>query len=193
MTKNFQFSIFNFHPKSTCFSKAVQFPKQRQRGITLIELIIYMGIFSTLLMVLVQLFGTIINVSLEAQSTSAVAQDGRYILNRITYDVRRASAITSPVVGTPGSTLILTINGNPYTYTITNNNLTLDDGSGPQHINSEGTTVAAHGNLFTQLKSTNTTGTISKTVTISFTLTSTATREGKGNEVKSFQTTVGTR
>src|SRR5579859_4809889 len=71
---------------------------KNQKGVTLIELIIYMGIFSTLLMVLVQLFGSIVNVSLESQSNSSVSQDSRFILSRMSYDIRLAdpTSFTQP-------------------------------------------------------------------------------------------------
>lgn len=168
-----------------------------QRGITLIELLLYMGIFSLLLMVFVQLFGTIVNVSLESQATSAVAQDGRYMLNQITSTLHQANTITQPSglgVANAGSTLQFTTqDGVTYTYSLSSDpvgqkKLLLSDGVTTEQINSAGTTVS---NLsFTRLETSGTSG--ESTVTVSFMLTST-TREQKGYEQKTFTTTVGQR
>lgn len=168
-----------------------------QRGITLIELLLYMGIFSLLLMVFVQLFGTIVNVSLESQSTSAVSQDGRYILNQMTYTLHQASTFAQPSgfgAANAGSTLqFTTTDGTIYTYSLSSDplgqkKLLLSDGASTEQINSAGTTVS---NLsFTRLKTSGTSG--ESSVTISFTLTST-TRQQKGYEQKTFTTTVGKR
>ncbi len=177
--------------------------KERQRGVTLVELLLYMGIFSILLMVLVQLFSTIVNVSLEAQATSAVSQDGRFILNRIIYDVRRADAttITSPSTsqyGVQNPTIkvlqFTTTDGTTYKYWLSGGNLKLDNLTASPNtsdqLNSVGTTVS---NLsFVRLKSSATTNP-ENTISVSFTLTSTTVRQGNRPETGNFQTTVGTR
>lgn len=173
-----------------------------QKGITLIELIIYMGIFSTLLMVLVQLFGSIVNVNLESQANSAVSQDGRFILNRVSYDLRQmvASSITLPAgfgAINSGSTLsFTTTGGKTYTYSLVTDpmnpgkDLQISDGVNTDRLNSYGTTVS---NLtFTKLKSTASSNP-KNTITISFTLTSTTVESGNRNKVGNFQTTIGTR
>lgn len=176
------------------------FKTRWQRGVTLIELILYMGIFSSLLMVLVQLFGTIVNVNLEAQSTSAVAQDGRFILTRFAYDMRRTQSISSPSslqLGVQNPVIqvlqFTTTDGTQYKYSLSGSNLMLTNLSvvpnTVDQINSAGTTVS--GISFTRLATSGTSGT--NTITMSFTLTSTVTRAGRGTEQKSFQTTVGTR
>lgn len=168
--------------------------KSSQCGVTLIELLLYMGIFSMLLMVLVELFGMIVNVNLESQATSAVSQDGRYILNQMTYTIRQAKTFTLPSgLGTTnaGSQLqFTTTGGTTYTYTLSSDpvgqqKLMVSDGVSSEELNSARTTVSSL--LFTRLSTTGTSG--KSTVTISFTLTST-TREQKGYQQESFQTTI---
>ncbi len=171
--------------------------KNSQQGVTLIELLLYMGIFSILLMVLVQLFGTIVNVNLESQATAAVSQDGRYILNQMAYTIRQAQTFTVPSgFGTTnaGSQLqFTTTGGTTYTYSLSTDpvgqqKLMVSNGISSEQLNSVGTTVS---NLsFTRLKTSGTSG--KNTITISFTLTST-TVEQKGYQQENFQTTVGTR
>jgi len=179
-----------------------EYKKSSQKGITLIELLLYMGIFSILLGVLVQLFGTIVNVSLESQANSSVSQDGRYILSRITYDVRQADVtkITSPAVyGVQNPAIqvlqFTTIDGTIYKYWMSGNNLMLDNltviPNTSYQVNSYGTSVS---NLsFTRMKSTTTTSTPKNIITVSFTLTSTTIESGNRQRVGNFQTTIGTR
>lgn len=178
--------------------------RKNERGITLIELIIYMGIFSTLLMVLVQLFGAIVNVNLESQANSAVSQDGRFILSRMSYDLRRA--VATSFTKTDGSAFnygtsnqvtgikFVTIDGTTYKYWLSGGNLMLDNLSAvpttSDQLNSYGTTVT---NLtFTRFEST---AAISpkNTIIVSFTLTSTTVESGNRTKVGNFQTTIGTR
>lgn len=189
------------------FKKSLQFGRKiptpyalrairSQRGFTLIELLLYLGIFSGLLMVMVQLFGSIVNVNLESQANSAVAQDGRYILNEMSYTIRQANTFTAPNVGTTSAGTQLQFsakNGKTYTYALSSDpvgqkKLLISDGVSSEQINSSGTVVS---NLsFTRLATTGTSGV--QTVTISFTLTST-TRETNGYHTESFRTTVGKR
>lgn len=168
--------------------------QDKQKGFTLIELLLYMGILSILLMVLVGLFGSIVNVNLESQATSAVSSDGRYMLGRMTYDLRQATSISQPAVGSTSATLQFSkADGKTYTYTLSagqngQENVMLSDGTNTDQINSYGTSTS---NLsFTRLI---TTGTSRNTaITISFTLTSTI-HDQKGYQQENFQTTIGTR
>jgi Tfp pilus assembly protein FimT len=159
-----------------------------QSGVTLIELLLYMGIFSLLLMVFVQLFGGIVNVN---------SQDSRYILNQMTYTLRQAKTIAQPAgfgTANAGSQLQFTTSGGTtYTYSLSadpvgQQKLMLSDGVNVEQLNSAGTTISNL--LFTRLQTTGTSG--ESTVTISFTLTST-TRAQKGYQQETFQTTVGKR
>lgn len=174
-----------------------------KKGFTLIELLLYMGIFSTLLMVLVQLFGSIVNMNLDSQANAAISQDGRYILNEMSYSLRQASTYTTPSdvgAANQSSQLQFTTSGNTtYSYALSNDPVgqqnvivtaTNASGSTTERLNSFGTTVS---NLhFVRLKSTTTTGTPKQTITVSFTLTSIA-QETKGPKVEVFQTTIGGR
>src|SRR5258708_14824797 len=67
-----------------------------ERGFTLVEMLIYMGIFSLMLIALTQIFTSIIDVQLESQSNGSVSQDGQYILSRLSYDISRAQDIATP-------------------------------------------------------------------------------------------------
>src|SRR3990172_2789819 len=118
--------------------------KSNNLGSTLIELLLYMVIFSILTVALFQLFVMIIETQLESQSTSSVLVDGQYILNRFNYDIKRAKNIVSPLTGGQSSTLQLSIDTTTYVYTLTNGNLTIAS-SGAQasdQLNSTNTNIS---------------------------------------------------
>src|SRR3989344_6301854 len=93
-----------------------------QKGFTLIELIIYMGLLVILLSVLTSIFMSSLDVQLESQANSAVEQDGSYILSRLAYDIHRAEAISIPdMPGSPGDqadNFRIVVNSVNYSYSI---------------------------------------------------------------------------
>lgn len=160
----------------------------KQKGFTLVELLLYMGIFTILLAVTLQMFGSIFDVQLESQATSSVAQDSKYIMGRFTHDLNRAQSISVPsVFGTPNATLTLVINSQILTYSLNSGNLILENitTGTTDRINSSETTVSDVSYLRLD-------GNGKDSVQMSFTLTSLAIRRG-GKEVETFQTTAGIR
>jgi Tfp pilus assembly protein PilW len=157
--------------------------KKLQKGFTIVELVLYGALVTILLSIVSQLFVSTLDVQESSESYSAVQQDGRYILSRISYDVKRATAITAPsTLGSPASSLTLTINAVPYTCSLTAGNLLC----GGVQLNSYGSTVSAlsftrYGNVGGK-----------NSIQMSFTLTSVV-RRNSGPESRSFSTTVGLR
>lgn len=160
---------------------------KKTRGFTLVELIIYMGIFSIFLLVLTSMFTSILDSQFETNSITSVEQDGRFILRRLTNDIQSSSSINVPsAIGASSNSLQLVINGITNTYTLTNGNLTLTNDKGTNNLNNYDTTIS---NLsFTRLG--NTGG--KNTVTVSFKSTS-KTLKTSGPEIKNFNMTIGTR
>jgi len=161
---------------------------RNRKGFTVIEILLYLGLFSILLTITLQMFTAIFDVQLESQATSAIAADGNYILNRFSYDVNRANSITTPaVLGVASSSLVLVINGSTYTYSLSNGNLILQNNTAGtiDRLNSIGTTVSDLS--FIRLD-----GGGKDTVQISYTLTSEITRRG-GKEVNEYKTSAGLR
>lgn len=158
-------------------------------GFTIIEMIIYMGMLTILLGVLSQIFVTILDAQLESESTSSVQQDSSYIISRFMYDINNADSIISPAnLGDQGNTLIITINGTPYTYGINSGtgNLEVTDNSVDYQLNGFNTTVS---NLtFKRLG--NMEG--NDLIMVNYTITGKTQKTG-GPEIRSFQTTIGTR
>lgn len=145
-------------------------------GFTIVELLVYMGLSTIFLGVLTDIFIAILDSKIESEATSAVEQDSRFILTRLSYDAERASTMSA------SSNLIMTIGGSTYTYSISGNNLTLNG----DNLNSSETKIS---NLtFQQLG--NPGG--KPSVQVKFTATSVSQRS-KGPEVRNYQTTIAAR
>lgn len=167
----------------------------KKTGFTLVELLLYMGLLSIFLVVLTDLYLSVLNVQTESQATSAVEQDGRYILGKFMYDipqVQSSTAIVSPTLGVSSSTLQLTIGAVSYVYSLNGGNLQLVRSDlGTEILNGYDTTIS---NLnFTHLGNSGAPNTAAKdTVSVSFTVTS-KTKKESGVEQRPFQTTIAIR
>jgi hypothetical protein len=157
-------------------------------GYTLIELVLYCGILVLLISMLSVVFGSLFDVQLTSTSTSAVDQDGRYIIAKLTHDVASSSAILVPAnPGNQTSTMQITINSINYTYSLDgNSNLQIVNNSTNETnvLNSYNTKVS--GLTFTRLGN----GDSNDTIQVFYTINSRI-RTNIGYESKSFQTTLG--
>lgn len=163
--------------------------RKKSKGFTLIELLLYMGIFSILIVVLFQLLASIFDLQLESESVSSVSQDGRFIVNRLVYDVPRAATISAPLLGALGQNLTIKDGVKTFTYSLSSGNLILtqNPGSISNQLNSIDTTVS---NLnFYHLADNEEKN---DTITVTFTLTSKIKKRGQPNSLD-YRTTVGLR
>ena len=160
-----------------------------QKGITLVELLLYMGILTILLTILTSVFTSALDVQSESNAVSSVEQDGNYILARLAYDVRRAQNINIPATnGTTSNSFQIVVDGINYTYSIdVNNNLILVNNLGTNNLSNYATSISNF--LVTRLGNT---GGIENTLKINFTVTS-RTKRISGYEVKDFQTNLSLR
>lgn len=113
-------------------------------GFTLIEMILYITILAILIVVLSSILTTSLEIQSVGEATSSVTQDGRFILIRLSYDLGRASQITTPAnLGDTGNSLQILIDGVNYIYVLDGNgNLQMTDGAGTDNLNSSETKVA---------------------------------------------------
>jgi prepilin-type N-terminal cleavage/methylation domain-containing protein len=161
---------------------------KQNKGFTLIEFLIYIGLFSILLTITLQMYASIFEVQVESQATSSVASDGKFIMGRFSYDLNRASSIVTPdYLGTPSASFEVMADAANLRYSLSNGNLILENttlGTTDQ-LNTGDTSVS---NLsFVRLD-----GGDKDTVQVTFTLTSSSVMKG-GAEVKTFQTSAGLR
>jgi len=176
MKKTINHSLLTIHRKS--------------KGVTLIELLIYMALVSIFIITLTDIFSSTLAVRTESEATSAVDEDGRFILSRLDYDIARAGSINiPPQIGQTRSNLRMDISGITYEYSENGGNLQLSNDQGTNNINSSETTVSSLS--FQRIANSSIPGT-RDTVKIQFTLTS-KTQRPQGPESKTFNTTVGLR
>ncbi len=164
---------------------------KNNKGFTIVELMLYMGLLSIILGVLTNIFLSALDVQLESQANSAVEQDGSYVLSKLAYDIHRAQSVTIPTTlgGTSTINFQIVVNGVNFTYSIdANNNLVLQEGLGANNnLNGYDTSIS---NLsVTRLGNV---GKVEDTLNVSFTITG-KTRKNTGYETKNFQTNLGLR
>ncbi len=156
------------------------------KGSTLIELLLYIGLLAIFLGVLTGLFGTAVEIFISSQSTSGIAIDSTYLLSKLKYDIQRAESISTPgTSGTTSSTLSLVIDGGVYTYSLDGSgNLIYSNPSGTFLLNSYLARISSLS--FTKLGNV---GGIEETVKINMTLNSRVI-QAKGEEVSNISTAV---
>ena len=161
--------------------------KRQKKGFTLIELILFMAMFSVILIVLGSLFSAIVEKQLETESVSAVENDSKFITARLLYDISRPIIMTTPpTLGSQSASLSIIISGVTYIYALSSGSLRLTQGAQTNNLNSVGTKIS--GLNFTRLG--NTTG--KPTVQVTYTITS-DTVLPSGPETKTVSTVIGTR
>lgn len=160
-----------------------------QKGVTIVELLLYMSILAVLLAILTSIFVSALDVQAESQATSSVEQDGNYILTRLAYDIHRAQSINIPEAnGATTNYFQIAINGVNNTYSIDgNSNLILANNLGSNNLNSSDASVSAF--LVSRLGNV---GGLENTLKINFTITSREKRVS-GHETKNFQTNLSLR
>lgn len=171
--------------------------RSNQVGATLIELLLYLALLTIIATIATDILFSSGEFSLEASSKNILQEDGRYIMNRLTFDIHRATTITTPASfggsGTNSLQLDLTIGFSPtetHVYSLAGNYISFQGSVGvslqPANLNSNQTKIT---NLkFIRL------GTVTgkPTVKISFDLESVKPLK-QGINKQSFETLVGTR
>jgi type II secretory pathway pseudopilin PulG len=143
-----------------------QFPRQNRWrwGFTFVELILYLAIVSIVIGAIVPFAFNIIGGGVKSSTQQEVFSSGRYISERIKYEIRNASAITTV---TPTSiTLASTTPGsNPTVIDLNSGNIRIQQAGGKAtNLNSANTTVSS-------LNFVNLTSSDSKTKHIQFSFT----------------------
>lgn len=167
------------------------FPKVKQlgqRGVTLVEMLITMGLFAVFLVVIATVFTSALDVQNQTDSYSSVSAESRFVMARINQDIARSTAIATPAtLGASSASLVMTVNASTYTYALNGTRLQLTDGTGTDFITGDGVSVSAVS--FQRLG--NAGG--KESIRYSFTLTSTAKNHAGVAEVQTFTSTVERR
>ncbi len=156
-----------------------------KKGFTILELLIFMALFSVILVVLTSLFAATVQQKLETQGMSAVESDYSYIISRLQYDFGRATDVVTPLnYGDTTNTLTLEIEGQSHTYILNGSNLELTTPAGTYQLQGVRSSVS---NLSFQ-KIGNTGG--KPTVRVQMIITSTA-QNTTGTETSEIDTIFG--
>ncbi len=144
--------------------------KQRKKAFTLIELLIYLGIVSGLLVVAGAFTWSIIKGSVKSSCVREVQQNGRLAMEIVTREIKAASGINSPLAGESTDTLSLIMSDgglNPTIFELLNNQILLSQGvDGPYALTTDQVLVS---NLnFTNLSYADTPGTIRIEMTLDY-------------------------
>lgn len=162
----------------------------KKKGFSLIELIIYMGLLSMLLVILSQVFTSIIQSRLDSESTASIDQDANYLLSRFTYDISRAQGISEPQDyasnHNPSTALTITVGSDSYRYIVNAGNLQLTNALGTDILNSYNSTISNL--LFTRIGN-GASPSVYDSIKINFTITSKVTRSS-GKEARNYEITV---
>lgn len=163
---------------------------QNNQGFTIIELIVYMGLFSILVGIITSVFVSLLNNQFTAETTANTDENGKYILARLTYDIAQSQNVVVPgAIGTQTNNLQLTINNINYSYSLDSSGnfqiKDITDNLPSYNLNDYDATVS--GLLFKKIG--NTGG--KSTIQINFSVVSNTVQ--KTEQTKAYETTIGTR
>lgn len=162
-----------------------------QKGMSFIEVVLYIALFSIIIIVVIDLLITSSTLKAESESQSGLQTDAAFVNSRLSYEIRNADLVTTPsAVGQTTGNLILTTGSETHSFSLSGTNLfyqktvgvvTTSTNLNTTLINVSGLSFQALGFLGGRLS-----------LKINFTLT-----EGKaikqGNQTKSYQLIVTKR
>lgn len=149
----------------------------KNRGVTLIEVLLYVSISSLILLVTSVFLSVLVQSRIKNQTIAEVEQQGLQVMQMITQIARNAEAITTPSQGASASSLtldVVTIADDPTIFDLASGVLQSKEGvAAPVPLSNS--RVIASGLLFSNMSRASTPGTIR----IQFTLTHIASPEGR--------------
>src|SRR3989339_2061277 len=86
-------------------------PYISSRGFSLLELLLYVAILSGLMVVVSDSFISLSRAREQAEARNEVNAAIRFAAERIRQDLKGASVVTTPILGTPATTLEATVSG----------------------------------------------------------------------------------
>ncbi len=104
-----------------------------QKGFTLVELLLYIGLAAMILIAVVEVTAVVLQARVKYQTVTEVEQQGKQILQIVSQIVRNANSITSPLAGQQGTSATIAVATpakNPTTIALTGDQLFLTEGFG---------------------------------------------------------------
>lgn len=119
------------------------------KGVTFLETLLYTAILVILVAGLFQISLVIFRVKVQSDAKIEVEQNLRFAMEKISQDIKSATAITGAY---PSNTLSLTIEGSNVTYSVSDNILKKTVGTSTFDITTDKVIVSAgNGNIFTEI------------------------------------------
>lgn len=117
--------------------------KKYEKGVTLVEVLLYLGLLVVFITAAVGLYGSTVTAETRNRAANEVEDQGMLILNRIRSELGSAETISAPATGSSGSTLTFSkYNGDQIEFTLSGNDATISRNSGtPVVINSSSVSV----------------------------------------------------
>ncbi|MFH1253110.1 MAG: prepilin-type N-terminal cleavage/methylation domain-containing protein [Candidatus Uhrbacteria bacterium] len=144
--------------------------KSKQRGFTLVELILYIGLSAVILSSL----GTMINISYQVrarqQVTAEVEQQGTVVTQIVSQIIRNASSITSPVAGASATSAVMAVSDvskTPTTFSLSGTAFQLTENATVTALTNDQVQVSALS--FKNLSAATTPGTVKFQFTLNYT------------------------
>ena len=109
------FSNFKFDFQNSTFN--IQH-SPRNRGISLLELLIYIALLAGLMVVVSDAFISLSKGRGQSQARSEINSALRFSVEKIRQDLKGATAVSSPLLGTASSSLTMTAGGATVTYDV---------------------------------------------------------------------------
>ncbi len=104
-----------------------------QRGFTLIELMLYIGIAATILLAASVLLANMLESRVKNQTIAEVEQQGLQVMEILTQAARNAESITTPAAGASASSLtlnVLDVNDDPTVFSVASGTVRITEGAG---------------------------------------------------------------
>jgi|SRR3990172_1600740 len=162
-----------------------------QKGTSLIEVILYIALFSIIIIVVVDLLITSGSLKTESESQSALLIDAGFITSRLNYEIRNLDTITTPVLSGPTTnSLVLTNGTETHTISLSGNNMLYQKTIGLATTSANLNTSLTSVSLLTFQPLGNSGGKLS--IKINFVLTEVKASQ-QGNQSKSYEMVVTTR
>lgn len=109
----------------------------RQNGFTLVELLVYFGLFAILLTIITNIFIYALEKRVNIETVSLVQQESQYVLAKLKYDVYNAESVTIPAsFGESSQQLELQSDGETRSYSLSNGRLGLTVDGEPEFLTS---------------------------------------------------------
>jgi len=117
--------------------KKFKINRSTQKGLTLVELLVYFGLFSILLVVINSLFIATLQQQTQDTARSALQQESEYIIAKLRHEIYNADSIVVPAnQGESSQSLSLESNGVTRTYGLSNQQLVMTSSGETQVVTS---------------------------------------------------------